>query len=182
MTGAKVLVAVVTVVCATACSAGTDKSSAPVTSSDQNSVKKETYLTELLPGGSMNFKPGVGVIGETSYPHSLLSSCGDWCLPVGQSGQQGQPGMEFKVPDGFNRFEFVAGLTDSSTETDRSVYVSVWKSAELLKLFESKDVTVGVVLPVSVSVSPGDTIRVDGGGLNGNETLCICDPKLVAAK
>jgi hypothetical protein len=68
---------------------------------------------------------------------------------VGQFGQQGQPDMEFAVPEGVNRLEFVAGLTDSSTETDQSAYISVWTEIndELTNLFESGDLTVGVVTP-----------------------------------
>jgi hypothetical protein len=148
-------------------------------SSGQSSVKNDVYLTELLPDGSLNFKPGEGVIGGTSYAHSLVSSC-EGCLPVGEPGQQGQSGMEFKVPPGFGRLEFVVGLTDSSTETNRSAGVSVWENTNLTKLFESSEVTVGAGIPVSVTVSPGNAIRIDGWGLNGNETFCICDPKLVA--
>jgi hypothetical protein len=131
----------------------------------------------LLPAGSMNFKPGEGVIAGTSNPHSLLSSC-ERCLAVGQFGQQGQPGVEVTVPEGSNRLEFVAGLTDSSTETDQSAYISVWTEIndELTNLFESGDVTVGVVTPVSASVMPGDGVRIDGGHLNGNETLVSAMP------
>ncbi len=89
--------------------------------------------------------------------------------------------MEFKVPEGFNRLEFVAGLTDSSTETDRSAFIAVLAHTadDQTKLFESSNVTVGEAIPVSVSATPGNTIRIDGGHLNGNETLCVCDPKLV---
>jgi hypothetical protein len=182
MRGAKAFIAVASAVFATACSAGTarDTASAPATSSKASSVKNEVYLTELLPDGSMNFKPGEGVIGGASFAHSLVSSC-EGCLPIGQSGQQNQPGMQFKVPEGFDRLEFVVGLTDSSTETDRSAGVAVYANAgnSTTKLFESSDVTVGVGIPVSVTVSPGNDIRIDGWGLNGNETLCVCDPKLV---
>ena len=109
--------------CATACSEPKvgDRASAPATSSHLPTPKKQVDLTQLLPEGSLNFKPGQGVVAGTAYPHSLVFSCQS-CLPVGQAGQQGQPGMEFKVPDGVDRLEFVAGLTDSSTETDRSAY------------------------------------------------------------
>jgi hypothetical protein len=164
---------------ATACS-GSHHRSAPATSSGGSSVKKELYLTDILPGGNLSFTSGTGVIHGTDYSHSLLWSCAD-CVPVGQAGQQGQPGVEFAVPEGFNRLEFVAGLTDSSTETDRSAFIAVLAHTadDQTKLFESGNVTIGDAIPVSVSVTPGNTIRIDGGHLNGNETLCVCDPKLV---
>ena len=181
--GALACAAVLSAFCATACSEPKvgDRASAPATSSHLPTPKKQVDLTQLLPEGSLNFKPGQGVVAGTAYPHSLVFSCQS-CLPVGQAGQQGQPGMEFRVPDGVDRLEFVAGLTDSSTETDRSAYIAVWAHAgnDLTKLFESSGVTVGAVIPVSVPVRPGNTIRIDGGGLNGNETLCVCNPKLVA--
>jgi hypothetical protein len=187
MRGARAFVAVVTVVCATACSAGTtgDATSSSATSSEASTVKNEVYLTKLLPGGSMNFKPGEGVVGGTKYPQSLLTSC-EGCLPIGQAGQQNQPGMEFTVPGGYNQLEFVVGLTDSSTETDRHAGVAVYTYASATdagtKLFESKDVPIGVAIPVSVAVTPSNRIRIDGWGLNGNETLCICDAKLVETR
>jgi hypothetical protein len=186
MRGAKTFGVVVAVVCATACSAGTDKAPTPATSSAQNSVKNEVYLTDLWPqlhDTIGNFEPGEGVIGGAKYSHSVVWSCDKSCLPVGQSGQQNQPGIAFKVPQGFNRLEFVVGLTDSSTETDRHVGVGVYTYASPTDagtdLFKSQDVPVGAVTPVSVAVSPGNSIRIDGWALNGNETLCICDPKLV---
>jgi hypothetical protein len=183
MRGAKGFAAVVFAGCAIACSAGNggDTASSSPTSPEVSRVQPELYLSELPADGSPSFKPGEGVVGGTRYPRSFVWSCED-CLPIGQAGQQGQPGMEFTVPAGFRRLEFVAGLTDSSTVTDRSAYVGVWaeKANELTKLFESSDVTVGVGIPVSVPVTPGNKIRIDGSHLNGNETLCICDPKLIS--
>ena len=146
MRGVKPTAAIACAVIANACSTGSDggRASAPATPSDGSSVKNEVYLSEFLPDGSLNFKPGEGVIGGTSYPHSFVASCENY-LAVGQAGQQGQPGMEFTVPDGFNRLEFVVGLADSSTETDRSAYVGVWATTvdDQTKLFESSNVTVG---------------------------------------
>lgn len=159
------------VVCATACSAGTD---------EEPSVKNQIYVSDLPPHGGPSFTRGEGIIGGTRYAHSLLWSCKD-CLPIGEAGQQGQPGMEFTVPAGLRRLEFIAGLTDSSSVTDRSAYVGVWAQTadELTRRFESSDVTVGVGMPVTVPGTPGNKIRIDGGHLNGNEILCACDPKLV---
>ena len=184
MSAAKAAFAVAVAAFGAACSSGTGGDTAPAqsTSSNESGAESRVYLSELLPDGSMSFMPGDGVIGGKRYAHSFVTDC-QGCLPVGEAGQQDQPGMEFTVPDDVNQLNFVAGLTDSSTDTDRSAGVSVWTNQpELTKLFESQDVTVGVGTPISVAVAPGNRVRIDGWGLNGNESLCVCDPELVAEK
>ena len=182
MNDVKASVAAVCSVLAAACSASTGggTASTTATSTANPSVKNLVYLTEVA-DGTPSFTRGEGIIAGKRYPHSFVYSCDEGCLPTSQAGQAAQPNMSFTVPPGFDRLEFVVGLTDSSTDTDRAAGVSVWARPNLTKLFESKDVTVGVVAPVSVPVSAGAKIGIDGWGLKGNEALCICDAKLVAS-
>lgn len=182
MNGVKASVAVACSVLAAACSASTGggRASTTAVSTAGPGGENVVYLTELA-DGSPSFTPGEGIIAGKHYPHSFVYSCDEGCLPTGQPGQAAQPNMSFAVLPGFNRLEFVVGLTDSSTDTDRSAGISIWNQANLTKLFESKDVTVGVAAPVSVRVSGVVKIMIDGWGLKGNEAICICDPKLVAS-
>ncbi|MCE5291354.1 MAG: hypothetical protein LLG14_19240 [Nocardiaceae bacterium] len=165
---------------ASACSStpATGDSPDPPTAST-TAAHDRVYLVDLLPKGSLSFKPGDALVGGVDYPHSLVWSCDDGCPAVGQAGQAGQPGMEFEVPDGFDRLEFTAALTDSSTQTDRKAYVAVYEEPGLTKLFESDAVTTGTGLQVSVPVKPGTKIRIDAAKLNGNETVCLCDASVV---
>ncbi|CAM3793248.1 hypothetical protein [Smaragdicoccus niigatensis] len=165
-----------------AASACSSPPAAPAPTSTTAAAQGRVFLTDLLPNGSLSFEPGDAQVGGVDYSHSLVWGCGDGCPKVGQPGQAGQPGIEFEVPDGFDRLEFTAALTDSSTQTDGKAYVAVYEEPELTKLFDSDAVTTGTGLPVSVPVKPGTKIRIDAAKLNGNETVCLCDASVVRSE